>query len=68
MLTLNQEKYFLTIPESKFAKIQLFDPKVKETADSIINQIKVVLTDLGVRFGGAAALGVAEQNDIDISL
>jgi GrpB-like predicted nucleotidyltransferase (UPF0157 family) len=68
MLTENQEKYILTIPEDKIINIQPFDPKVKEAADIIILEIKNVLPDLEIHFGGASALGIAGQNDIDINL
>ena len=68
MLTPNQEKYLLTIPEDKVAIIKPFDPSVKETARAIIRQIKNEMPNLEVFFGGASALGIAGQNDIDLNL
>jgi GrpB-like predicted nucleotidyltransferase (UPF0157 family) len=68
MLTQNQEKYLLTIPEDKVAIIKPFDPKVWETAQTIIGQIKNEVPDLEVFFGGASALGIAGQNGIDLNL
>jgi GrpB-like predicted nucleotidyltransferase (UPF0157 family) len=68
MLTPNQQKYLLTIPEDKVAVIKPFDPKVQETAHKIIQRIKNESPDLEVFFGGASALGIAGQNDIDLSV
>lgn len=68
MLTPNQQKYLQTIPEGKIAVIKPFDPKVREAAQEIIQQIKNKLPDLEVFFGGASALGIAGQNDIDLNL
>jgi len=68
MLTQNQEKYLLTIPADKAAVIKSFDPKARETAQSIIGQIKNEAPNLEVFFGGASALGIAGQNDIDLNL
>lgn len=68
MLTQNQEKYLQTIPEDKKIVIQPFDPKVKETAQEIIGQIERELPKLQISFGGASALEIAGQNDIDLNL
>lgn len=67
MLTENQEKYLQTIPEDKITYIRPFDPKVRKTAESVMRQIKGELPDLEVFFGGASALGIAGQNDIDLN-
>lgn len=68
MLTPNQEKYLLTIPEDRMVKIKPFDPKAKETAQEIIRQINSKIPDLEIFYGGASALGIAGQNDIDLNL
>src|SRR5574340_47574 len=68
MLTSNQETYLQMIPEDKVAVIKPFDPKVKETAQSIIWQIKNKVPGSEIFFGGASALGIAGQNDIDLNL
>jgi len=68
MITANQAKYLQTIPENKMASIKVFDPKVREAAELIIGLIKSELPDLEVFFGGASALGIAGQNDIDLNV
>lgn len=68
MLTPNQEKYLQTVPEDKVTIIQSFDPKVREAARRIIREIKNEMPELEAFFGGASALGIAGQNDIDINL
>lgn len=68
MLTSNQEKYLLTIPEDKVIFIKPFDPRVKEVARNIISKIKEVLPGTKILFMGASALGIAGQNDIDITI
>ncbi len=68
MLTPNQKKYLLTIPEDKVAVIKPFDPKVRDAADKITQRIKNESPDLEVVFGGASALGIAGQNDIDLNV
>jgi len=68
MLTPNQEKYLQTIPTDKVTAIKPFDPKVQETAQAIIQQIKNESPNLEIFFGGASALGIAGQNDIDLNL
>jgi hypothetical protein len=68
MLTLNQKKYIETIPKEKIAVIQPFNPKVKEIAAEIIEKIKNELPTSEIFFLGASALGVAGQNDIDITV
>lgn len=68
MLTPNQEKYLLTIPESKIFKLQKFDLQVKKTAMVIISKIKKVLPEAKVLFMGSSALDISGQNDIDITI
>jgi GrpB-like predicted nucleotidyltransferase (UPF0157 family) len=68
MLTAEQEKYLLTIPPEKIARVRPFDPKVQEAAREIIEQIKKALPELTVLFMGASALGIAGQNDIDLNI
>lgn len=67
MLTSDQEKYLLAIPEDKKVKIYPFDPKVRDIANEIIQKIKKeVAPNLEVLFMGASALGIAGQGDLDI--
>ena len=68
MLTPNQEKYLLTIPEDKEIIIKPFDPKVKKAAQEIISKIKETLPEAEILFMGASALEIAGQNDIDITI
>lgn len=66
MLTPNQEKYLLTIPEDKRVEIKPYDPKLGETADEIIKPIKEIGKNLEVMLMGAAGLGISGQGDLDI--
>ena len=68
MIKESQEKYLASLPDGKVIEVKPFDPRVKEAADKIIAQIKEALPDSFLHFGGAAALGIAGQNDIDISI
>jgi len=66
MIKESQEKYLTSLPDGEIIEISPFDPRVREVGEKIIAEIKEVLPDLPTRFGGAAALGIAGQNDIDI--
>lgn len=66
MLTPNQEKYLQKIPETGRVSIKPFDQKVSSVAKIIIGEIKKIVPDLEVLFMGAAALGIAGQNDLDL--
>ena len=68
MLTSNQKKYLLTIPEDKIVRIYPYDPKAKIVAEKIIKQIHEVYSGLEILFIGAAALEIAGQNDLDINI
>lgn len=68
MLTKGEEKYLKTIPEDKMANVKPFDPKVRDTGNSIVENIKNKMPELEVLFMGASALGIAGQNDIDINI
>ena len=68
MIKESQEKYLSSLPDCKIVVIKPFDPKVQEVARGIINQLKTVSPGLIIHFGGAAALGIAGQNDIDINI
>lgn len=66
MLTQDEEKYIAKIDPNKKVFINQFNPRAKETGDSIVEKIKSRLPNLKVLFMGATALGIAGQNDIDI--
>lgn len=68
MIKESQEKYLASLPDGKVIEVKPFDPRVQEVARSIMTQIKEALPDAVFHFGGAAALGIAGQNDIDISI
>src|SRR3989344_8953894 len=66
MLTENQEKYLLKIPEDKKVKIVPYNPRVKEVVVDIKSKITKEGIDLEVAHMGASALGIAGQGDIDL--
>lgn len=68
MIKESQEKYLSTLPDGKIIIVKPFDPKVQEVAKQIITDLQKVLPDLEIHFGGASALGIAGQNDIDINI
>jgi len=68
MIKESQEKYLSTLPDGKIIVVKPFNPKVQEVARNIINKIQEVIPNPSIHFGGAAALGIAGQNDIDISI
>ncbi len=68
MIKESQEKYLATLPDGKTTVVKPFDPKVKETGGLIVDELKKILPGLAIHFGGAAALGIAGQNDIDINI
>ncbi len=68
MIKESQQKYLATLPDGKIITVRPFDPKVQEVGIQIVDELKKVLPDLIIHFGGAAALGIAGQNDIDINI
>ena len=68
MIKESQEKYLSTLPDGKIVIVKPFDPRAQSVAKEIVDQLKAVLPELQIHFGGAAALGVAGQNDIDINI
>jgi GrpB-like predicted nucleotidyltransferase (UPF0157 family)/predicted nucleotidyltransferase len=68
MIKESQKKYLSTLPDGKIIIVKPFDPKVQEIARQIIDLLQKVLPDLKIHFGGASALGIAGQNDIDINI
>ncbi len=67
MIQESEEKYLATLSDKTIIVVS-FDPRVQEVAKEIIDELKLVLPDLTIHFGGAAALGIAGQNDIDINI
>lgn len=68
MIKESQEKYLSTLPDGKIIVVKPFNPRTQEVAKGIIDELKIALPDLVIHFGGAAALGIAGQNDIDINI
>ena len=68
MLSAHQRKYLATISEEKITHIQPFDPRVQEVGNLLVLKIKTALPELEILFVGAAALGIAGQNDIDLNI
>jgi len=66
MLLPDQEKYILTIPEDKIARILTYNPRSEVIVNEIIACIKSVNLDLAILYLGASALKIAGQNDLDI--
>ena len=66
MLTENQEKYLLKIPEDKKVKIFPYNPKAKEIVADIKRKILEEGIDLEVAHMGASALEISGQGDIDL--
>jgi len=68
MIKESQEKYLSSLPDGKVVVVKPFDHKVQEVAKGIIDELKKALPEPTIHFGGAAALGIAGQNDIDINI
>lgn len=68
MITESQEKYLASLPDGKTITVRPFDPKVQEVAHGIVEKLKEILPELQIHFGGASALGIAGQNDIDVNI
>jgi GrpB-like predicted nucleotidyltransferase (UPF0157 family) len=68
MIKESQEYYLSTLPDGKNIEVKPFDPRVQEVAKKILSELHVALPDLALHFGGAAALGISGQNDIDIMI
>lgn len=68
MIKESQEKYLSTLPDGKMITVKPFNPRVREVALVIVSKLKEVLPQLPIHFGGASALGIAGQNDIDINI
>lgn len=52
----------------KLFKLEPWTPEVKNTAETLIDNIKSVVPELEILFMGAAALGLPGKNDIDLDI
>ena len=68
MITESQENYLASLPNGKTIIIKPFDPKAQEVAQGIVEKLKEILPESQIHFGGASALGISGQNDIDINI
>lgn len=68
MLTPNQEGYLKTVPEDKIAHVVAFDPAVRTTGDEIVSELQELLPQAKVYYIGSSKLGIAGENDIDITV
>jgi GrpB-like predicted nucleotidyltransferase (UPF0157 family) len=68
MLNENQKKYLSTIPEDKIAHVVDFDPATQTTAQEITAEVKAALPSAQVFYLGSSALGIAGENDIDLTV
>lgn len=67
MIKPQEEKWLANQPD-KIVMIAPFDPKAKETGEALVKELESLLPELKIYFWGAAALGIAGQNDIDIDI
>jgi GrpB-like predicted nucleotidyltransferase (UPF0157 family) len=68
MLTPNQEGYLNSIPEDKIAHIVPFDPATQTTAKEIIAEVNSTAPLAKIFYIGSSKLGIAGENDIDITV
>lgn len=68
MLRQNQENYLKTVPEDKTAHVIAFDPGTQTTAQEITAEIKSALPFAKVFYIGSSKLGIAGENDIDLTV
>jgi GrpB-like predicted nucleotidyltransferase (UPF0157 family) len=68
MIKESQEQYLSRFADDLTIVVKPFDPGTQKVAGDMINELKKVLPGLAIHFGGAAALGLAGQNDIDINV
>jgi GrpB-like predicted nucleotidyltransferase (UPF0157 family) len=67
MITANQQKYLDTIPKDKVARVVAFDPATQQTAQEIMSEIRTALPKVQIFYAGSSALGIAGENDIDLT-
>jgi GrpB-like predicted nucleotidyltransferase (UPF0157 family) len=68
MLKQDQEDYLKTVPEGKFARVVAFDPATQTTAQEITSEITTELPAAKVLYIGSSKLGIAGENDIDMTV
>jgi len=68
MLTQNQEGYLNTVPEDRVAHVVAFDPAAQTAAKEIIRELESALPSAQVIYIGSSKLGIAGENDIDLTV
>lgn len=68
MVKESQETYLSTLPDGKIIEVKPFDPRAQEVGNEILSQLREALPEATLHFGGAVALGILGQNDIDITI
>ncbi|MGD0328521.1 MAG: GrpB family protein [Minisyncoccia bacterium] len=68
MITPGQEKYLATLPNGRIAHVKPFDPLARETGLALVAEIKKALPEVAIYYIGSSVLGIAGENDIDISI
>ncbi len=68
MLTQNQIDYLKTVPKDRITHIVDFDPKTQTTAQGIMREIQTALPSVKIYYIGSSALGIAGENDLDITV
>ena len=68
MLTPAQLGYLETVPIDKIARVVAFDPASQITAQEIITEIKTDCPTAKVFYIGSSKLGIAGENDIDLTI
>ncbi len=67
MLTPNQVGYLATVPEGKVTHIAPFNPATQTTAQEIIHEVESECPSVKTYYIGSSKLGIAGENDIDLS-
>lgn len=66
MLTEAQTNYLATLSDEKIVHIVPFSSSYKEMAGQLIAEVQAHHPEIEARYTGAAALGIAGQNDLDL--
>ncbi len=65
----HQQRYLDTLPDDgRLAHIFPFDPKAQTVAKEMMENIEKVLPGAKIYYQGSSALGIAGENDIDLSI
>jgi len=68
MLKQNQINYLKTVPKDRITHVVDFDPKTQTTARKIISEVQASLPLVKIYYIGSSALGIAGENDLDITI